>query len=128
MKASLSICLAVAVLNVLWAQEHSDLSAGTCQTAWESFVTLRSLQPLEPDPKKLLYFLHIPRTAGRTFGTCFLKQAHPPSRYIQALHSTLYAKIVNCQQGCAASTRNAHACLDQHLLRGPATQAMRQEL
>ena len=81
MKASLSICLAFAVLNVLWAEDRLDLSEDSCQAAWQNFVTLRSQQPLEQDPKKLLYFLHIPRTAGRTFGTCFLKQAHPPSRY-----------------------------------------------
>ena len=30
--------------------------------------------------QRMLYFLHIPRTAGRTFGTCFLKQAWTPSR------------------------------------------------
>ncbi|KAL0026487.1 hypothetical protein WJX77_002347 [Trebouxia sp. C0004] len=28
----------------------------------------------------MLYFLHIPRTAGRTYGACFLKQAWAPSR------------------------------------------------
>ena len=34
----------------------------------------------DPEPKLMLYFLHIPRTAGRTFGACFLKQAWAPSR------------------------------------------------
>jgi hypothetical protein len=28
----------------------------------------------------MLYFLHIPRTAGRTYHSCFLKTAHKPSR------------------------------------------------
>ena len=32
------------------------------------------------NPHHMLYFLHIPRTAGRTYGACFLKQAWPPSR------------------------------------------------
>ena len=32
------------------------------------------------DADHMLYFLHIPRTAGRTYGACFLKQAWAPSR------------------------------------------------
>ena len=32
------------------------------------------------NPDQMLYFLHIPRTAGRTYGVCFLKQASAPSR------------------------------------------------
>ena len=28
----------------------------------------------------MLYFLHVPRTAGRTYGVCFLKQAWAPSK------------------------------------------------
>ena len=32
------------------------------------------------NPDHMLYFLHIPRTAGRTYGVCFLKQAWAPSR------------------------------------------------
>ena len=32
------------------------------------------------NPNNMLYFLHIPRTAGRTYGVCFLKQAWAPSR------------------------------------------------
>lgn len=34
--------------------------------------------PVNPD--NMLYFLHIPRTAGRTYGVCLLKQAWAPSR------------------------------------------------
>ena len=32
------------------------------------------------DPQKMLYFLHIPRTAGRTTHNCFLMPMTPPSR------------------------------------------------
>lgn len=31
-------------------------------------------------PDNMLFFLHVPRTAGRTFFSCFLKQATPPSK------------------------------------------------
>jgi protein-tyrosine sulfotransferase len=32
------------------------------------------------DPKRMLYFLHVPRTAGRTTHNCFLMPMTPPSR------------------------------------------------
>jgi protein-tyrosine sulfotransferase len=32
------------------------------------------------DPDKMLYFLHVPRTAGRTTHNCFLLPSTPPSR------------------------------------------------
>lgn len=42
---------------------------------------LRNLkQPAATDANKMLFFLHIPRTAGRTFHSCFLRLAHPPSK------------------------------------------------
>lgn len=42
---------------------------------------LRDLkQPAATDANKMLFFLHIPRTAGRTFHSCFLRLAHPPSK------------------------------------------------
>jgi hypothetical protein len=40
------------------------------------------LYPLDrqADPHKMLYFLHVPRTAGRTTHNCFLMPITPPSR------------------------------------------------
>ena len=32
------------------------------------------------NPEDMLFFLHVPRTAGRTFFSCFLKLGLPPSR------------------------------------------------
>ena len=34
----------------------------------------------EGDSQQMLYFLHVPRTAGRTFQSCFLKLGTPPHR------------------------------------------------
>ncbi|DBB06421.1 TPA: hypothetical protein ACH3X1_011981 [Trebouxia sp. C0004] len=52
-----------------------------CQKALYTFGKqhhTKSVQALNAD--HMLYFLHIPRTAGRTYGACFLKQAWAPSR------------------------------------------------
>lgn len=52
-----------------------------CQKALYTFGKqhhAESVQALNAD--HMLYFLHIPRTAGRTYGACFLKQAWAPSR------------------------------------------------
>lgn len=52
-----------------------------CQKALYTFGKQHhtySVQALHAD--HMLYFLHIPRTAGRTYGACFLKQAWAPSR------------------------------------------------
>ena len=52
-----------------------------CQKALYTFGKQHhkdSVQALDAD--HMLYFLHIPRTAGRTYGACFLKQAWAPSR------------------------------------------------
>eukprot|EP00951_Prasinocladus_malaysianus_P001173 scaffold8149_cov53-Prasinocladus_malaysianus.AAC.1 len=59
-----------------------------CQTDVQDFIQKNSamLKAKETassppqNPNDMLFFLHVPRTAGRTFFSCFLKQAHPPSK------------------------------------------------
>ena len=46
-----------------------DLSAKTSQS-----------ESAEYDSEDFLFFLHVPRTAGRSFWSCFLFKAYPPSR------------------------------------------------
>eukprot|EP00884_Botryococcus_braunii_P009434 jgi/Botrbrau1/18492/Bobra.0072s0071.1 len=62
--------------NVGW-QEYSP----TCSSAVEQFIRDHSLKLTgKPNASHMIYFLHIPRTAGRTYHSCFLKSAHSPSR------------------------------------------------
>ena len=53
-----------------------------CDAVVDTFLTRRSKMPkLTPESHNhMLYFLHIPRTAGRTYHACFLKCAlsHQP--------------------------------------------------
>jgi hypothetical protein len=54
-----------------------------CQSALQDYRAHMSREPAPfdgPEGQSLVYFLHIPRTAGRTFHVCLLRQATPPDR------------------------------------------------
>lgn len=44
---------------------------------------------LHADAAENVFFLHIPRTAGRTYYFCFLKMATPPSRRCEKSYDVL---------------------------------------
>ena len=48
--------------------------------AWTEAQTRRFPADRPQDPRRMLYFLHVPRTAGRTTHNCFLMPMTPPSR------------------------------------------------
>ena len=52
----------------------------------------------QSNAEHMLYFLHIPRTAGRTYGACFLKQAWAPSRRCAKSYDVLRlnSSVPNC--------------------------------
>lgn len=51
-----------------------------------------------PNSSHMLFFLHLPRTAGRTYHSCFLKTATPPSRRCEKSYDVLRlnASIPSC--------------------------------
>ena len=59
------------------APDTTHQSADDCEAVVDSFLATRSKLPtLTPESHNhMLYFLHIPRTAGRTYHACFLKCA-----------------------------------------------------
>lgn len=64
-------------------QAEGDGAGGgkRCQALSDSYFS--SLHLREPGPytgRNLAFFLHIPRTAGRTFHDCFLRMGTPPQR------------------------------------------------
>lgn len=63
------------------AQSAAGDTGGQCLALVERYLEKHGnvLSP-EQDPNKFLFFLHVPRTAGKTYYTCFLKSAYPPSR------------------------------------------------
>lgn len=61
-------------------REHSGSAEPCCKSLVDDFQLRGHGGSAQPDPSKMLFFLHIPRTAGRTFHSCFLKLAHPPSK------------------------------------------------
>lgn len=63
------------------ALQHFGVVSPACQSTLRKFGEIRHASShTQPDSKRMLYFLHIPRTAGRTYGACFLKQAWAPSQ------------------------------------------------
>lgn len=61
-------------------QPVSKTISRICQTTLFSLGKHHPAGDVVLNPDHMLYFLHIPRTAGRTYGACFLKQAWAPSR------------------------------------------------
>lgn len=60
-----------------------EQNSAECQSAMQRWIDeQRQIFPDDrpSDPHKLLYFLHVPRTAGRTTHNCFMMPATPPSR------------------------------------------------
>lgn len=84
---------------IITCAQHTlvDISAG-CQTVLRTFGVQHQPTHVHPDPTAMLYFLHIPRTAGRTYGACFLKQAWAPSRRCAKSYDVLRlnTSIPNC--------------------------------
>mmetsp|Transcript_21789 Transcript_21789/g.54868 ORF Transcript_21789/g.54868 Transcript_21789/m.54868 type:complete len:736 (+) Transcript_21789:344-2551(+) len=59
--------------------------------------------PVEPNPEDMLFFLHVPRTAGRTFFSCFLKQAIPPSKRCAKSYDVLRLNVSIADCGLLSS-------------------------
>ena len=74
-------------------------TASSCTSDIDAFVQ-QQLPTVSGPPKasKMLFFLHMPRTAGRTYHSCFLKTATPPSRRCEKSYDVLRlnASIPSC--------------------------------
>jgi hypothetical protein len=55
-------------------------SCGDLLARYRAAHGAREAVPFRGGDNAMLYFLHVPRTGGRTFHTCFLKTAHAPRR------------------------------------------------
>lgn len=66
--------------HVATAQEDIQVECRSAMKTW--IARQREIFPDDrpADPHKMLYFLHVPRTAGRTTHNCFMMPATPPSR------------------------------------------------
>ncbi|KAI8474343.1 MAG: hypothetical protein J3K34DRAFT_138880 [Monoraphidium minutum] len=52
--------------------------AGACEVLMREFQDFNKKVAVPYGGDNMVYFLHVPRTAGRTFHTCLLKQGTPP--------------------------------------------------
>lgn len=60
------------------APQSDDVSCGRIVT--EYFARQVPVTATRNPQDHVIFFLHVPRTAGRTYNSCFLKQAFPPSQ------------------------------------------------
>lgn len=77
-----TISLLAALWHLSWIRPATLSGTNECDQIVAYFLESRvNLLGSEPQkPVKMMFFLHVPRTAGRTLDTCFLKHAVPPSR------------------------------------------------
>lgn len=77
-----------------------------CSALVEGYLAAHSgdldLPPSAQDPSKMLFFLHVPRTAGKCYFTCFLKSAMPPSQRCAKAYDWLRYNV--SQPGCRLLT------------------------
>ncbi len=82
------------------------VTAVDCDAVVDTFLTRRSKMPkLTPESHNhMLYFLHIPRTAGRTYHACFLKCAlsRQPANTFTAVSLRLTSLFSSLAPNCAA--------------------------
>ncbi len=81
----LLLALSWAVLRLAAAPAaHAAMHLPECAHWVDAYLqhSHRQPRPYDPvaDPTQMVYFLHVPRTAGRTFHTCFLKLGTLPAR------------------------------------------------
>mmetsp|Transcript_20128 Transcript_20128/g.44074 ORF Transcript_20128/g.44074 Transcript_20128/m.44074 type:complete len:230 (+) Transcript_20128:235-924(+) len=87
-RATLVVLLATLCVGVVRAAREfglgggGDLAAPTCAQALKSFAAQQAKYkpPSKSVENALTYFLHVPRTGGRTFHQCFLGSAYEKSK------------------------------------------------
>ncbi|KAG2489337.1 hypothetical protein HYH03_012167 [Edaphochlamys debaryana] len=70
----------LAVLLGMARQMAAQPSHAECQALTDHYLDKHHKEAEPYTGKNLLYFLHVPRTAGRTFHSCLLKMATHPAR------------------------------------------------
>ncbi len=82
-------------------QQHQEEWEQFCSALVEDYARQhgRDPRPYTDPAKQMVFFLHVPRTAGRTFHSCFLKLGTLPSRRCPKAydHLRMNASVPNCQ-------------------------------
>lgn len=75
--------LPVLLLALLLVAVHASGDGGRCSAVLQAYQqqhTQREAAPFTGSDQQLVFFLHVPRTAGRTFHSCFLVLGTQPER------------------------------------------------
>ncbi|KAL4420062.1 hypothetical protein ABPG77_004327 [Micractinium sp. CCAP 211/92] len=74
---------------------------------------------MEQDVSKLVFFLHVPRTAGKTYANCFLRSALPPSKRCAKSYDVIRLNV--SMPGCQALISHDDFSISQWFPPGAAT-------
>ena len=110
--ALLSLYVGAMLIAVTAEQKPNDMSTA-CRNILRGFGARHQATTSQPDPGQMLYFLHIPRTAGRTYGACFLKQAWAPSRRCAKSYDVL--RLNNSVSDCGLLSSHDDFSVSQYL-------------
>jgi len=92
------------LLALLLAHASHGQPNGECAAALRTHLATHTKEasPYLPadKPDQLVFFLHMPRTAGRTFHTCFLKLGTPPAKRCPKAYDHLRIERMS-EPGCS---------------------------
>eukprot|EP00887_Chlorella_sp_A99_P001428 scaffold8.g1428.t1 len=75
------VLLAALAAGPPWPGGATAAAEPSCHQLVDEYLAERTQDLDVPhDPNKFLFFLHVPRTAGKTYFSCFVKPAYPPSK------------------------------------------------
>lgn len=94
----LGLALLAAAAAAAWTPHGALGASQNCQAVFDQYLEKHHKEASPYTGKNLLYFLHVPRTAGRTFHSCLLKMATPPARRCPKAydHLRLNFSVPNC--------------------------------
>lgn len=95
---AMGVALALWVLLSFTSILKPAASAAACEATLQEFVASQTKEAQPYTGSNILYFLHVPRTGGRTFHMCFLKYAFPASKRCPKAydHLRINLTVPNC--------------------------------
>lgn len=93
------LLVATACLGCLAAAAGDDsVAPETCSDLVAAYARDHGGHGGKDTHNKFVFFLHVPRTAGKTYATCFLRAAVPPSKRCAPSYDGLHLNV--SQAGC----------------------------
>lgn len=98
-----SVCFLITLLCIICTAFSLDTPGAQCGALVRDYIRDHSRHLTGNRSKdNFIFFLHIPRTAGKTYASCFLRAFLPPSKRCGASYDFLRLNV--SQPGCISLT------------------------